>query len=175
MSRAKRFLPFILTFIVVIADQLTKLWVVNTIPEGTVAHSFFNDWLWIVHVRNDAVAFSMGSGIPVFFKYIFFIGLPIALMVAVCCGIIMKRFDDEFTYLQRWCLAGILGGGIGNIIDRIFRSLRVVDWISTDLNGFLGMDRFPTWNIADGAVVCFVILLAISIIAQGSVKDGKEG
>ena len=65
-----------------------------------------------------------------------------------------------------------IGGGVGNLIDRIFRSLRVVDFISTDMYGFLGFDRFPTYNVADSAVVISVILLFISILFVK--KDGKK-
>lgn len=172
--RSKRYLPFILSAVVIALDQISKALVVKYIPEGMVAKSYFNDWLWICHVRNDAVAFSMGDSLPVFLKYILFIALPIVLMVGVAYCIISKKSDEEFTVLQKWCLAGIFGGGIGNIIDRIFRSLRVVDFISTDLNGFMGMDRFPTWNIADASVVCSVILLLITIVLTGRKENGKE-
>ena len=169
----KRYLPFLLSFCVIVADQISKILVVHFIPEGTVAASFFGNWLWICHVRNDAIAFSLGASLSVCVKYIAFIALPILLMGLVGYTIISKKMDNEFSSFQRWCLAGIFGGGIGNLIDRLFRNLRVVDWISTDMNGFLGMERFPTWNIADGAVVVSVILLLISFIYV-SFKEKKR-
>ena len=169
----KRYTPFVLTLLVIIADQVSKSLIVKYIPEGTVALSFFSDWLWICHVRNTAVAFSLGSSLPQFVKYFAFIGLPILLMGLVGYTIVSTKTDKEFNSFQKWCLAGILGGGLGNLIDRIFRHLRVVDWISTYLNGFLGMDRFPTWNIADGSVVVSVILLVISLIVV-NVKEKKK-
>lgn len=164
MIEYKRYKPLILTALIIIADQITKALIVHFIPENTVGLSLFNGWLWICHVRNDAVAFSLGSGFSLIAKYVFFIFLPIILMVLIAYCVLSERMDKEFTEFQRWCLAGILGGGVGNLIDRIFRHLRVVDWISTDLNGFLGMDRFPTWNFADGSVVVSVILLILSFI-----------
>ena len=97
---------------------------------------------------------------------IFHIVLPLLLMVLLSAMIISRRMDREFSYFQKWCLAGIVGGGTGNLIDRIFRSMRVVDWISTNNYGWFGMERFPTYNIADAAVVISVILLIISIIAS---------
>lgn len=165
MKEYRRYLPLTLSILIIVADQITKALIVYFIPENSIGISLFGDWLWICHVRNTAVAFSMGTSLPLLVKYALFIALPILLMVLVGYSVISRRYDNEFTSFQRWCLAGILGGGIGNIIDRIFRNLRVVDWISTDLNGFLGMDRFPTWNIADGSVVVSVILLIISFIA----------
>jgi signal peptidase II len=65
-----------------------------------------------------------------------------------------------------------LGGGIGNLIDRIFRNFRVVDFISVKVYGFLGFERWPTWNIADASLVVSGILLAASIILES--KEGKH-
>lgn len=166
----KKALPLSLTALIVLADQLSKAWIVENIPENTIGYSFFNGFLEIIHVRNDAIAFSLGSSLDVPVKIVFFIVLPIILMVLVIYAILSAKFNDEFTYFQRWCLAGIAGGGIGNLIDRVFRQLRVVDFISTDMYGFLGFDRFPTYNVADSAVVISVILLFLSMLF---VKKGE--
>ncbi len=168
----KRALPLVLTAAIIAIDQLTKAWIVATIPEGTVAYRFFNDFLWICHVRNDAVAFSLGAGLPEAVKAVVFILVPVVLMIAVIAAIFTDRVIGKTSLFQRWCLAGIAGGGIGNLIDRIFRSFRVVDWISTNNYGWFGMERFPTYNIADAAVVVSVILLVISIlIGERNVKE----
>ena len=87
-------------------------------------------------------------------------------MVVLSWCVVSRRSDSEITPLQKWCLAGIVGGGIGNLIDRIFRSLRVVDWISTYNGGLFGMERFPTYNIADAAVVISVIILIVSLFVS---------
>ncbi len=165
--KPRRYLPFILSFSVIVLDQLTKAIIVHTIAENTVGARLLGDFLWICHVRNDAVAFSLGASLPEWVKYVFFVIFPIALMVVLSWAIVARRFDDELSSAERWCLAGIVGGGIGNLIDRVFRSLRVVDWISTDNYGWFGMDRFPTYNVADAAVVVSVILLIISILFSG--------
>ena len=162
----KRYLPFILTAAIIILDQISKAVIVHFIPEGSVALRLFGDFLWICHVRNDAVAFSFGADFPLWVKYIFFIGLPLVLMVVLSWCVVSRRSDSEITPLQKWCLAGIVGGGIGNLIDRIFRSLRVVDWISTYNGGLFGMERFPTYNIADAAVVISVIILIVSLFVS---------
>ena len=157
----------------IVLDQVSKAMVVRYIPEGTVAASFFSDFLWICHVRNDAVAFSFGSSLPEAVKYVVFVLLPIAILVLIAVAVVSRRFEKETTILQRWCLAGILGGGIGNMIDRLFRSLRVVDWISTNNYGWFGMERFPTYNIADAAVVLSVIVLLVSLLAGEVRRKGK--
>ena len=163
-STLKRYLPFSATLFVVLLDQITKALVVKFIPENTVFKSFFWDFLEIIHVRNDAIAFSIGTSLDVPVKIVFFIILPIILMGLLIYCVSSKKTDKDFTYFQKWCLAGIAGGGIGNLIDRIFRHLRVVDWISTDMYGFLGFDRFPTYNIADASIVVSVVLILLSFL-----------
>ena len=170
----RKTLPFILSAAVIILDQISKALIVHYVPEGTVAATFFNDFLWICHVRNDAVAFSIGAGLPEIVKYIIFIGLPLVIMVLLSVAVVSDRILGPVSSFQRWCLAGIIGGGTGNLIDRIFRSLRVVDWISTNNYGWFGMERFPTYNIADAAIVVSVILLVLSIIRGGIKNDIKE-
>ena len=160
----RRYLPLSLTALVIALDQITKALVVAYIPENTVFRSCFGDFLEIVHVRNTAIAFSIGTGLDIPVKLVFFVVLPIILMVLVIWCVISRKTDGDFTVFQKWCLAAIAGGGIGNLIDRCFRSLRVVDWISTDMYGFLGFDRFPTYNIADAAVTVSVCLLIVSYI-----------
>ena len=161
-STVKRFLPLSLTAFVILLDQITKALVVKYIPENTIFKSFFWDCLEIIHVRNDAIAFSIGSALDVPIKIVFFIILPIILMVLVIYCVLSTKTDKDFTVFQKWCLAAIAGGGIGNLIDRVFRQLRVVDWISTDMYGFLGFDRFPTYNIADASIVVAVCLILLS-------------
>ncbi len=162
----KRYLPYSLSIAIIILDQITKAIIVGTISENSIGLRCLGDFLWIVHVRNDAVAFSLGYGLPLAVKYVLFIFAPIVIMALLGYAVSAARFDSEVSYFERWCLAGILGGGIGNIIDRVFRHLRVVDWISTATYGFMGMDRWPTYNLADASVVISVILLLVAIIAS---------
>lgn len=172
MTREERRTPFIFSAVVIILDQVTKALVVACIAEDTVKFTFLGGWLRIVHVRNTAVAFSMGTNLAEPLKVVLFIGLPLILMVGVAMLLALKRFDGEFTKFQRYALSGILAGGLGNLIDRIFRSMRVVDFISVYMNGFLGMQWFPTFNVADASVTICVILLILSLIFDS--KRDKE-
>jgi signal peptidase II len=160
-------LPFLLTSLIIAADQLAKAFIVKHWPlrdprGGELIRDVFNnDLLWIIHVRNKAIAFSMGNNLPASLQPALFVVLPI-LVLAFLCWYYYK--SNELTPLQRWAFAGIIGGGIGNIIDRIFRPDGVVDFISIKLYGFLGMDRWPTFNIADTSVVICGSLLFLSIV-----------
>jgi len=101
--------------------------------------------------------------------------LFIALPIAVLAVFVWYYFrSDDFTRLQRWAFAGILGGGIGNLIDRIFRSEGVVDFISVKFYGFLGFERWPTFNIADSSVVVCCLLLLVTILFSFKKQKVKE-
>jgi signal peptidase II len=162
-----KLLPFLLTGFVIAADQLTKAFIVKNWPLRNpnggefIKDVFGNDLLWILHVRNKAIAFSLGDNLPDGLRPALFIILPLLVLAFLCWYYYRSR---DLTPLQHWAFAGIIGGGIGNIIDRIFRPDGVVDFISVKLYGFLGMNRWPTFNVADSSVVVCGILLFLSII-----------
>ena len=85
-----------------------------------------------------------------------------SLLVAAILVFYFK--SSEPTTLQGWVLCGIAGGGIGNVLDRIFRPEGVVDFISVKFYGLFGYERWPTFNVADASVVVCAILLVISTI-----------
>ena len=62
MKECRRFKPFLLTAILVLVDQISKLLVIKYIPLNTVGASFLGDFLIICHVRNTGAAFSLGAG-----------------------------------------------------------------------------------------------------------------
>ena len=167
-----KILPLILTGIVVTIDQITKAIIaVNWPLHPTLIKDVFNNgFLWMYHVRNPNIAFSMGRNLPEQVKPVLFIVLPLVVL-AVLVWYYFR--SDDFTKLQRWATAGILGGGIGNITDRIFRPYGVVDFISVKFYGLFGFERWPTFNVADSAVVVCCITLFISIIFTGR-KTGVE-
>ena len=113
----RRYRPFLLSLAVIVLDQVSKALIVHFIPEGSVAVSLFSGFLWICHVRNDAVAFSFGSALPDAAKYALFVALPAAVLAAIGYMIASRKAEKETTAFQRWCLAGIVGGGAGNLRD----------------------------------------------------------
>lgn len=170
----KRFTPFILSAFIVLVDQLSKLWVMNNIPVGTLYKRYFNDFLWIVHVRNTGAAFSLGDSLPDVLRILIFVVGCLALMIFLGYLIVSKK-QTWVTQGQRWFVAGILGGGIGTMIDRIFRfNEGVVDFISVKFYGIFGMDRWPTFNVSDSSVVVFVILFLISEVVI-EIRTNKAG
>ena len=165
----KRYQPFLLTLLVFVVDQLSKAWVVATIPENTVGYRLFGDFLEIWHVRNTAIAFSMGTSLELPVKIVCFIVLPVILLGAVAYLVVSDR--EGMTARLRWILALFLGGGLGNLCDRIFRHLRVVDFMANRVYGLFGMEFWPTWNVADACLVVSGILLAFSMLRPSKTQE----
>ncbi|GHU15394.1 lipoprotein signal peptidase [Spirochaetia bacterium] len=170
----EKFLPFILTGLIILADQAVKSFIVKNWPrEGSFIKDVFNnDFLYIYHVRNKAIAFSLGQNLPDNVRPVLFVLAPLIVL-----GFLVWYYlsSTEFSRLQRWAVGGILGGGLGNIIDRIFRPDGVVDFISVKFYGFLGMERWPTFNIADSSVVvCCIIFLISILITPKKFEEGEK-
>ena len=116
----------------------------------------------------------MGAGSSDFVRIVMLIVLPLVLMGAFAWAVASKK--DLFTSTQRWFAAGILGGGLGTIADRIFRfDEGVVDFISVKFYGLFGLERWPTFNVSDSCVVVFVVLFALSVLFSSSGKESKKG
>ncbi len=157
----RRFFPFFLTLAVIAADQVTKALIVAFVPLYGIAFSLGGDFFRIIHVRNTAIAFSLGAGLPETAKTVLFLALPLAVLVFLALYLVKGK---DVTPGQRWLLAGILGGGLGNMIDRIFRSGGVVDFLDVKFYGLLGFERWPTFNVADSVIVVTGILLFVSLV-----------
>ncbi|MDR1148638.1 MAG: signal peptidase II [Spirochaetaceae bacterium] len=169
----KKAAPFSLTILIILLDQITKFYIANNWKIGTmIADVFNNDLLRIYHVRNRAIAFSLGNGLPDAVRPALFIILPLFVLGFLC---FFYWKSNDFTNVQRWAIAGIIGGGIGNLLDRIFRPDGVVDFISVKFFGILGFERWPTFNIADSSVVVCVLIWLISLFLtpENDKKGGK--
>ncbi len=166
-----KILPVSLTALVILLDQISKALVVKFIPRthfpieaaGNKVIKIFGDFLRFIHVRNPAVAFSMGAGLSDRTRAILFGVIPLLFIIAV---FVIYFRNNEFTAVQRWSICGILGGGLGNLIDRFFRKDGVVDFIDCYFGGLFGFERWPTFNIADSAVVVCGIICVGAFIVQ---------
>lgn len=147
----------------IIADQLTKLWALARFTNETGApnHEVVNvigELARFQLVFNKGAAFSSRPQdlMPFLPPWLFF--LLISIVAAFVLGWFYKSIDKR-DYLSRLGVVMIIGGAIGNFIDRM-RLQMVVDFIDCDFPDFI-MTRFPTFNVADSFVtvgVAFVIL-----------------
>jgi len=146
---------------VVVADQLSKLWVVEHIAlHGHV--EAIPGLFHLSYVQNTGAAFSTFRGQQWLFAVIF----------AVFTAAIIWEFSKKrmgFSTFDRWCIVAVFAGGLGNMIDRI-RLGYVVDMIALDFM------NFPVFNVADCFITCGCIALMISLVFfnKSFWKDSKK-
>ena len=134
---------------IVAADQFTKYLTVAHIALGEHI-PFIPGLLRFTYVRNFGAAFSSLQGQQWLFALIF-----MAFTVMVLWE--YRRKSMPFSTFERWCIAAIYGGGLGNMIDRV-RLGYVVDMIETEFM------EFPVFNVADCFITCGCIALMVSLI-----------
>ena len=134
---------------VVALDQYTKYLTVAHIAQYADV-PFIPGFLGFTFVKNTGAAFSSFEGQQWLFALIF------AVFTAAILWEYFKK-PMPFTILERFCIAAIYGGGLGNMIDRV-RLGYVVDMIETKF-----MD-FPVFNVADCFICCGCVLLLISLM-----------
>ncbi len=150
------FSPLIMTAFVIAIDQLSKYSITILIPLDSYADikRVLGDFLWIIHVRNTGAAFSLGAEFESYLRVIVLFIVPIALILYLLYITIFIKWHMCFKFLT----ATIAGGGIGNMIDRFLRPDGVVDFISVNMYGLFGMQRWPTFNVADSSIVISMLL-----------------
>ena len=135
--------------LIVGADQVTKFLTVANIGLHQEVE-FIPGFLGLTYVRNPGAAFSSFEGQQWLFALIFLV-----FTVLVVREFVKKTMP--FTTFERWCIASIYAGGLGNMIDRV-RFGYVVDMIETKFV------EFPVFNVADCFITCGCILMIISLI-----------
>ncbi|MGI8739800.1 MAG: signal peptidase II [Gammaproteobacteria bacterium] len=139
-----------LSMLVVVIDQITK-WMASTWMEPHVAHPVLS-WFNLTLVHNTGAAFSFLSDADGWQRW-FFIVLSIAVSVAIVIWLKCLHSSEHWTAAA---LALILGGALGNVIDRIAHG-HVVDFIQW----YYGQWYWPTFNIADSAISVGAAILLI--------------
>jgi signal peptidase II len=156
-----RIVPFVLSPAVIVADQLVKLAVLRWLPRTRVV-PVIDGIITFVFAQNPAIGFSIGRNLPAALQRPLFIALNFVVVALVVLYSLFTR--DTLTAFQRWCLAAIVGGGLGNNVDRIFRPGGVVDFVQMKVFGLFGMEYWPVYNLADATLVVSGILLVISFL-----------
>ena len=152
---------FSLTALLILAaDQLTKAWV-RSYPEG---QSIFELGIFrLTHIQNTGAAFGLFRGHSFILTIIGLVGVA-ALLIYVL--LIYRRFPLLDNMLGKTALGLVLGGTIGNLVDRL-RFGYVTDFIDVGI--------WPAFNIADSAIVVGVILLAYSLFSLAGAGEDQDG
>ena len=147
--------------LIVIADQITKLLVLEHIPQDEYVKAI-PGLFHLTYVQNTGAAFSSFQGM----RWLF-VGIFLVLTVALLFEYFKKPM--AFATFERFCLAAVYGGALGNVIDRV-RLGYVVDMICVDF-----MD-FPVFNVADCFITCGCVLMLIHLVFFNKAfwKDDKK-
>ena len=161
-----RSLPFYwVSLIVIILDQVSKFVVRSLIEPGHIIE-LTPKLIWLTSVQNTGAAFSFSFGNPLLNRILFII------ISIVAISFIAYLSSKSKNKLEIFYFALILGGALGNLIDRIFIG-SVTDFIWCDFPDII-MTRWPIFNIADSSIVIAMILMIASTLFHKDKYEEKE-
>jgi signal peptidase II len=146
--------------VVLILDILTKGWAMSALSDGRDIHIF-----WTLHfalTHNEGMAFSTGTNVGPF------IGM-LAIVVIASLIFTLRKQSSVISLVATGC---IIGGAIGNVLDRVFRGSGFMDGAVVD---FIDFRWWPVFNVADIGIVCGAIAVAYSmIVSQPEEIEGTQ-
>ena len=156
----KYILSLLLVIILAALDQFTKYLVIQNIQLNQEI-PIIGDALVLGHIQNHGAAWGSLSGMRILL-------LVITIIVSIVLCVLYKRIIDKDKFrIVRICFVFILGGAIGNMIDRI-RFGYVTDFI------YFKLINFPLFNFADICVTCSIFLLVILFIFKYKAEEIEE-
>lgn len=142
------------------ADQITKYFISTNFALGESAE-FLNGFIDLVYIHNRGGAWGILQGKTWLLVAITFV------MLVVCIWFLIKAGRKNKLFF--WAIMLVLSGGIGNMIDRIFRNGNVVDFLHFEF-----WPTFPIFNVADCAVVIGAGLLLLYFIIDTFKEKSKN-
>jgi signal peptidase II len=146
--------------LIVALDQLTKWWALNALDDGRTI-----DILWTLRFAlafNEGMAFSQGTGL----------GRFIALIAVVVVVALIRSLRTNADTRARIATTLIIGGAVGNVVDRIFRGS---SWLDGAVVDFIDLQWWPVFNIADMGIVCGAIVLGYTVIRPMRAPEYPRG
>ncbi len=145
--------------LVLVTDQLTKYYISSNFVLGQSA-DFLDGFIDITYIHNRGGAWGMLSG------YRWLLLLITAVVMAICIAMLIRL--GRKSKLLFWAIVLVLAGGVGNMIDRIFRDGSVVDFLHFEF-----IPSFPVFNVADCGIVIGAGLLILYFIID-MYRDTKK-
>tara|TARA_B100001287_G_scaffold6054_1_gene4665 strand:- start:1830 stop:2318 length:489 start_codon:yes stop_codon:yes gene_type:complete len=152
--RKRNVLITALVFLSIALDQISKIWVRNNF-EGYIEHNIIGDVFTLIKVENTGAFLGMGSELSETMRVLLLIVLPVIVLVSITIYNYIDKSLDKTSIIG---FSLIIGGGIGNIFDRIVYG-SVTDFLYLNFGGVLKTGIF---NIADLSVTTGMILILIS-------------
>jgi signal peptidase II len=154
-----------ISFPVVALDQLTKSYIAARLPFQQTL-TLIPNWLDLTYTLNPGAAFSLFSTMPERIRDIFFLAL--SSIATVILMVLIARRNTSVGLRNGFAL--ILGGTIGNFIDRLGRG-RVIDFIYFHHRGF----SYPVFNVADSAITVGVATILLMSFFENRKCNGLGG
>ena len=161
-----KLLIFGLTFPVIMAlDVVTKRWALRELTSFDHGHELLGGLVPLTLAFNKGAAFGMRVGED---SRWFFI--PVTILALILLAVLYKQ-AERHDFLRISAISLVVSGAIGNLYDRVRWDRGVVDFLGpVDL----GLWNFPIFNVADMAITCGAILLAISFWIEEQQERAKE-
>jgi signal peptidase II len=143
--------------VILVLDQLTKAWVLASLPLGggfTVIPGFFD----ITHVHNPGGAFGFLASMGAEARSLLFVAVALAAIALIVVFYWQTPATERVTAFG---LALVLGGAVGNLVDRVRLGI-VVDFLDV----YAGELHWPAFNVADSAITVGVVLVAVRMLLQ---------
>lgn len=156
-------LPWLwLSVVVIVLDQLTKLWVLRALPEYTAIPVIDGFWNWY-RTYNTGAAFSFLAGAGGWQTWFF---TALAFVISGLLGFWLSR-TPRADWRTAMPFALVIGGAIGNVIDRLQHG-HVIDFIQWHWRDWY----WAAFNLADSAIVAGAVGIALFGLLDGRGKDG---
>lgn len=164
----------LIIFILLIADHLTKLIAIACLKESGQIYSFLGDTFRLQYAENTGAFLSLGSSLSPAIRTLVMVGFNTVILGALVCYLFFAK-DIQKILLVAFSL--IASGGIGNLLDRIFRDGSVVDFMNVGIQFRHFSLRTGIFNIADIAIMLGLFMIVVNeLIAMkyGALKEGGK-
>lgn len=167
MTQQKKIIFILLILLIsIVSDQVTKKIAFENLA-GINEISFFHGTFVLRYAENTGAFLGLGSAISESLRFWVF---SVSVAVFLLFMLLYMIFSKAFTFYQTMALAAIIGGGIGNLIDRFQYNGRVVDF----MNLGIGPVRTGIFNVADLFITFGAIFLFILLIAESRKNKGEN-
>ncbi len=156
----------LIVIVCLVVDQTTKMIAHENLPRFQ-RFSYAQDTIRLQYAENAGAAFSLGANLPKSIRWAIF-GIGQGIFLLVLAGYLIKNRDQ--ARVQFYGFVFILGGGLGNFLDRLYRKGIVVDF----LNIGLGNIRTAIFNVADMAITLGLAMLIWNVFQQSGKGDAQK-
>jgi len=166
MKISRYVLVFGLIIMNIACDQVSKVWIRENVEYRTETQLIGENFI-MTNVYNSGAFLGMGSDLNPTLKLIFLLILPVVVLAIALRYVLINKYIDQWTIVGR---SFIIGGGIGNIYDRIMEG-KVTDFFHIDLGGVFKTGIF---NMADVSVMIGMGCILISALINKNPKPTTD-